>query len=76
MLATEVPAMSENEFRAAFRGSAMKRAKLGGLRSATPLPAPRRFPGVWLAAPGTAPETVQRYAPEARVVLTVLDSVL
>ena len=31
-LATEMLTMSEDEFRAAFRGSAMKRAKLAGLR--------------------------------------------
>ncbi len=31
-LATEILAMSEDEFRAAFKGSAMNRAKLWGLR--------------------------------------------
>ena len=31
-LATEILAMSEDEFRAAFKGSAIKRAKLAGLR--------------------------------------------
>jgi epoxyqueuosine reductase QueG len=31
-LATEILAMSEDEFRAAFRGSAMTRAKRAGLR--------------------------------------------
>jgi len=31
-LATDILAMSEDEFRAAFKGSAMKRAKLMGLR--------------------------------------------
>ena len=31
-LATEILAMSEDEFRAAFKGSAMKRAKLAGLK--------------------------------------------
>jgi epoxyqueuosine reductase len=31
-LATEILAMSEDEFRVAFRGSAMKRAKMAGLR--------------------------------------------
>ena len=31
-LAAEILAMSENEFRAAFKGSAMKRAKAEGLR--------------------------------------------
>ncbi len=30
-LATDILAMSEDEFRAAFKGSAMKRAKLAGL---------------------------------------------
>lgn len=32
MLATEILAVSEDEFRAAFKGSPMKRATLGGLR--------------------------------------------
>ncbi len=31
-LATEILAMSEDEFRAAFKGSAMKRAKVAGLK--------------------------------------------
>ena len=31
-LAADILAMSEDEFRAAFRGSAMKRAKLAGLK--------------------------------------------
>jgi epoxyqueuosine reductase len=31
-LATEILAMSEDDFRAAFKGSAMKRAKVEGLR--------------------------------------------
>lgn len=31
-LATEILAMSEDEFRSAFKGSAMKRAKSAGLR--------------------------------------------
>ncbi len=31
-LATDILAMSEDEFRAAFKGSAMKRAKLAGLK--------------------------------------------
>jgi epoxyqueuosine reductase len=31
-LATDILAMSEDEFRAAFKGSAMKRAKAAGLR--------------------------------------------
>jgi len=31
-LATEILAMSDDEFRAAFKGSPMKRAKLAGLR--------------------------------------------
>jgi len=59
-LATELLAMSEDEFRAAFKGSAMKRAKLAGLRRSAELL--RRPPSTHRLESVSTPRAVPRSA--------------